>query len=53
MTERNEQTVNKALAQGLSEAPAEANLNWWSGADSNRRPLACHASALPAELPPR
>src|SRR5690606_24088579 len=24
--------------------------NWWSYAGSNRRPLACHASALPAEL---
>src|SRR3954452_13913388 len=27
---------------------------WWSQAGSNRRPLACHASALPAELwPPK
>jgi hypothetical protein len=26
---------------------------WWSQAGSNRRPLACHASALPAELWPR
>src|SRR5216684_5021886 len=26
--------------------------NWWSQAGSNRRPLACHASALPAELWP-
>ncbi len=25
----------------------------WRRADSNRRPLACHASALPAELRPR
>src|SRR3981081_70183 len=25
---------------------------WWSQAGSNRRPLACHASALPAELWP-
>ncbi len=40
------------LAQGLSESSVEANLNLWSGADSNRRPLACHASALPTELPP-
>ena len=27
-------------------------LKWWSQAGSNRRPLACHASALPAELWP-
>src|ERR1700736_6449918 len=26
--------------------------NWWSQAGTNRRPLACHASALPAELWP-
>src|SRR5450631_4554527 len=26
--------------------------SWWSQAGSNRRPLACHASALPAELWP-
>ena len=25
---------------------------WWSQSGSNRRPLACHASALPAELWP-
>ncbi|CAN0579896.1 unnamed protein product, partial [Laminaria digitata] len=23
---------------------------WWSQSESNRRPLACHASALPTEL---
>ena len=27
--------------------------DWWRYAGSNRRPLACHASALPAELYPR
>src|SRR5712672_4595161 len=27
---------------------------WWSQAESNRRPLECHSSALPTELwPPR
>src|ERR1700749_1813613 len=26
---------------------------WWSQAGSNRRPLACHARALPAELWPQ
>jgi hypothetical protein len=25
---------------------------WWSGGDSNPRPLECDSSALPAELPP-
>ena len=25
---------------------------WWSQTESNRRPLACHASALPTELWP-
>src|SRR6516164_1638805 len=30
----------------------EACGGWWSQAGSNRRPLACHASALPAELWP-
>src|SRR3981189_914453 len=41
---------------GLSRVcPAEAreaSEGWWSQAGSNRRPLACHASALPAELWP-
>src|SRR5437773_2354896 len=36
----------RAVAGGASEG-------WWSQAGSNRRPLACHASALPAELWPR
>src|SRR5437763_11200312 len=26
---------------------------WWSQAESNRRPLECHSSALPTELWPR
>src|SRR5437763_740742 len=36
----------------LAEAGAACE-GWWSQAGSNRRPLACHASALPAELWPR
>ncbi len=28
------------------------NKEWWSQTESNRRPLACHASALPTELWP-
>src|SRR5437879_5811976 len=35
----------------LAEAGAACE-GWWSQAGSNRRPLACHASALPAELWP-
>src|SRR5690606_19423614 len=27
--------------------------SWWTGAGSNRRPLRCERSALPAELPAR
>ena len=27
-------------------------ISWWSQAGSNRRPLECHSSALPAELWP-
>src|ERR1700709_1623928 len=34
-------------------AACEASEGWWSQAGSNRRPLACHATALPAELWPR
>lgn len=34
------------------EALASINSKWWSWTDSNRRPLACRASALPAELQP-
>src|SRR5574343_2000073 len=34
-------------------AVSAATSNWWRYAGSNRRPLACHASALPAELYPR
>ena len=30
-----------------------AEEKWWSRAGSNRRPLECHSSALPAELRPR
>jgi hypothetical protein len=29
-----------------------AELSWWSRTGSNRRPLECHSSALPAELRP-
>jgi hypothetical protein len=32
---------------------AFVNLEWWSQSGSNRRPSACKADALPAELWPR
>src|SRR6202790_2522252 len=41
------------FAFGYVAAPRVAEGEaWWSQAGSNRRPLACHASALPAELWP-
>src|SRR5690606_20039398 len=36
----------------LNKRSRLAMRKWWSQAGSNRRPLACHASALPAELWP-
>jgi hypothetical protein len=42
-----------ALADRQSVSEKTVNLyesDWWSQAESNRRPLACHASALPTEL---
>jgi hypothetical protein len=37
----------------LFEAPSIFDLIWWSQTGSNRRPHACKARALPAELWPR
>src|SRR3569623_1244764 len=37
---------------GLPGVACEASEGWWSQAGSNRRPPACHAGALPAELWP-
>ncbi len=39
-------------AVGLPTVAREASEGWWSQAGSNRRPPACHAGALPAELWP-
>src|ERR687897_2510576 len=33
-------------------APSLVLAGWWSQAESNRRPLECHSSALPTELRP-
>ena len=35
-----------------ASACRETGGSWWSQTESNRRPLACHASALPTELWP-
>src|SRR6478752_8148365 len=40
------------LPEACPAEAREASEGWWSQAGSNRRPLACHASALPAELWP-
>lgn len=39
-------------AQGASQT-ANPLICWWSQTGSNRRPLQCHCSALPAELRPQ
>src|SRR5690242_19992273 len=44
-------TIERSVA--CPAVAREASEGWWSQAGSNRRPLACHASALPAELWPR
>ena len=44
--------VRRPLAQSGGMDDSAGILSSECGADSNRRPLACHASALPAELPP-
>src|SRR6187401_1471409 len=43
-------TVKGSCPRPLDDGDAAEN--WWSQTGSNRRPLACHASALPAELWP-
>src|SRR5258705_12118195 len=43
-------TIGRGVA--CRAVACEASEGWWSQAGSNRRPLACHASALPAELWP-
>src|SRR5579872_2499084 len=45
-------TSLRETAQACPAVAREASEGWWSQAGSNRRPLACHASALPAELWP-
>ena len=46
-------SISEQSARGLSVQAGWRLEGWWSQAGSNRRPLACHASALPAELWPR
>ena len=35
------------------EGNSASHCDWWSQAESNRRPLECHSSALPTELWPQ
>src|ERR1700716_345891 len=44
-------TLRPSALRGRATRSPEGEA-WWSQAGSNRRPLACHASALPAELWP-
>src|SRR5207244_7582245 len=46
-------TSLRGTSRACPAEACEASEGWWSQAGSNRRPLACHASALPAELWPR
>src|SRR3954452_25541380 len=45
-------TSLRGIYRACPAVAREASEGWWSQAGSNRRPLACHASALPAELWP-
>ena len=49
----NQGGVSRRIACYASGAPTPSNGKWWSQAGSNRRPPACKAGALPAELWPR
>jgi hypothetical protein len=41
------------IASGLPNRSSEGAMSWWSQTESNRRPPACKAGALPTELWPR
>ena len=45
--------MDAAPAAGTFQCGAQKAKNWWSQTGSNRRPEACKATALPAELWPR
>ena len=40
------------ICQSWTSGPLRTREEWWSQAESNRRPLECHSSALPTELWP-
>jgi hypothetical protein len=48
-----QQKPDKSQIEKLSIGHLHGLLRWWSQAGSNRRPPACKAGALPAELWPR
>ena len=47
------ETCEKEQESSLAEVTRKLDVTEWSGPGSNRRPPACKAGALPAELPPR
>ena len=48
-----EQRVRSDVSRTIVEAFSNFDIIWWSQTGSNRRPHACKARALPAELWPR
>ena len=46
-------SLRKKLVYVTSASLQVLHLTWWRHADSNRRPSACKADALPTELCPR
>jgi hypothetical protein len=54
--ECNQKPNRSACGRGVKSEDVPLRLKsqagWWSQTESNRRPLACHASALPTELWP-
>ena len=45
-------TASDALAAAAQDVLCERSFSWWSQTESNRRPPACKAGALPTELWP-
>jgi hypothetical protein len=50
---KREETMIRALLSERVQAISSFCSLWWSRAESNRRPPACKAGALPAELRPQ
>src|SRR4051812_25838424 len=52
-TNQHTEPKNLAAIQGSPETPLVETPTWWRRSGSNRRPPACKAGALPAELRPQ